>query len=206
MTDYLAVYLRDQLALGVTWRALARRARDNNKGTPLGGALAEVEDGIAEDVRTFEAVMRTLGIRPNPAKVALAAVAERFGRLKRNGRWVTYSPLSRFLELEGLAMGIEGKKILWHTLGDLAGLRDRLPDTDFDELLARAARQRQTLEPFRRAAGTEAFARQAVNLVHRPLTREVAWTPTVRGVRHDHDRETARRPVPHQAPAPGRGE
>jgi hypothetical protein len=54
-----------------------------------------------------------------------------------------------------LAMGIEGKKILWHTPAEL---RDRLPGTDFDELLARAARQRQTLEPFRRAAGTEAFA------------------------------------------------
>jgi hypothetical protein len=161
MSDFLAVYLRDQLALGVTWRAVARRARDNNKGTELGAALAEVADGIAEDVRTFEAIMRALGIRPNPAKVLLASVAERFGRLKRNGRWLSYSPLSRFLELEILAMGIEGKKILWHTLGELAGLRDRLPDTDFDELLTRAGRQRQTLEPFRREAGTRAFTAAA---------------------------------------------
>jgi hypothetical protein len=161
MTGYLAIYLRDQLALGVTWRALARRARDHNQGTELGAALAEVADGIAEDVRTFEAIMKTLGVRSNRAKVALAAAGERFGRLKRNGRWVSYSPLSRFLELEMLAMGIEGKKILWHTLGELAGLRDRLPNTDFDELLARAARQRQTLEPFRREAGTRAFAAKA---------------------------------------------
>jgi hypothetical protein len=161
MSDFLAVYLRDQLALGVTWRAVARRARDNNKGTELGAALAEVADGIAEDVRTFEAIMRALGIRPNRAKVLLASVAERFGRLKRNGRWLSYSPLSRFLELEILAMGIEGKKILWHTLGELAGLRDRLPDTDFDELLTRAGRQRQTLEPFRREAGTRAFTAPA---------------------------------------------
>lgn len=158
VTDFLAIYLRDQLALGVTWRAVARRARDNNKGTPLGAALAEVADAIAEDVRTFEAIMRALGVRPNPAKVVLASVAERFGRLKRNGRWLSYSPLSRFLELEILAMGIEGKKILWSTLGELAGLRERLPGTDFDELLARAARQRETLEPFRREAGVHAFA------------------------------------------------
>jgi hypothetical protein len=158
MTGYLAIYLRDQLALGVTWRALARRARDHNRGTELGAALAQVAEGIAEDVRTFEAIMKTLGVRPNRAKVALAAAGERFGRLKRNGRWVSYSPLSRFLELEMLAMGIEGKKILWHTLGELAGLRARLPGTDFDELLVRAARQRQTLEPFRREAGARAFA------------------------------------------------
>ncbi|WIV54416.1 hypothetical protein [Amycolatopsis nalaikhensis] len=161
MSDYLAIYLRDQHALGVTWRALARRARDHNKGSGLGEALAQVADGIAEDVRTFEDIMRRLGVRPSRVKVALAAAAERTGRLKRNGRWVSYSPLSRFLELEALAMGIEGKKILWHTLGELAGLRDRLPDTDFDELLGRAARQRQTLEPFRREAGLEAFAAKA---------------------------------------------
>jgi hypothetical protein len=157
MSDFLAIYLRDQLALGVTWRSVARRARDNNKGTELGAALAEVADAIAEDVRTFEAIMRALGVRPDPVKVVLASVAERFGRLKLNGRWLSYSPLSRFLELEVLAMGIEGKKIMWHTLGELAGLRQRLPGTDFDDLLARAAHQRQTLEPFRREAGTQAF-------------------------------------------------
>jgi hypothetical protein len=162
MSDFLAIYLRDQLALGVTWRAVARRARDNNKGTELGEALAEVADAIAEDVRTFEAIMRSLGVRPNPAKVFLAAAGERAGRLKRNGRWLSYSPLSRFLELEILAMGIEGKKILWNTLGDLAGLRERLPDIDFAELLDRAARQRQTLEPFRREAGKHAFTAPAV--------------------------------------------
>jgi hypothetical protein len=161
VSDFLAVYLRDQLALGVTWRAVARRARENNKGSELGAALAEVADAITEDVRTFEAIMRALGVRPNPAKVVLASVAERFGRLKRNGRWLSYSPLSRFLELEILAMGIEGKKILWHTLGELAGLRERLPDVDFDELLARAARQRQALEPFRRDAGIRAFTTRA---------------------------------------------
>ncbi|MEV6905208.1 hypothetical protein [Amycolatopsis sp. NPDC051372] len=160
MTDFLAIYLRDQLALGMVWRAVARRARDHNKDTRLGTALAEAAEAIAEDVRTFEAIMHALGVRPNPAKVALASVAERFGRLKRNGRWLSYSPLSRFLELEVLAMGIEGKKILWHTLGEVAGLRERLPGTDFDELLVRAARQRQTLEPFRREAGTRAFTTQ----------------------------------------------
>ncbi len=161
MTDFLAIYLRDQQALAVTWRAVARRARDNNKGTELGAVLTEVADAIAQDVRTYEEIMRGLGVRSNPAKVLLAAAGERVGRLKRNGRWLSYSPLSRFLELEILAMGIEGKKILWHTLGELAGLRERLPGTDFGELLARAARQRQMLEPFRREAASQAFPARA---------------------------------------------
>jgi len=101
--------------------------------------------------------MRRVGVRRNPAKIALAVGAERLGRLKPNGRLLKYSPLSRFVELEVLVMGIEGKKVLWTTLRDLAGLADRLPDIDFDELIRRAEQQRRTLEPHRSRTGTRAF-------------------------------------------------
>jgi len=101
--------------------------------------------------------MRQLHVRPDPVKPALTWVAERIGRIKPNGRLRGYSPLSRFEELEFLAMGIEGKKQLWTTLRDLAGLATRLPDTDFDELIRRADGQRAGLEPFRVRAGTEAL-------------------------------------------------
>ncbi len=43
----------------------------------------------------------------------MAFGAERVGRLKRNGRLVSYSPSSRFEELEFLAMSIDGKKQLY---------------------------------------------------------------------------------------------
>jgi hypothetical protein len=154
----LAIYLRDQLALGVLWRELARRSQRSNQGTPLGDALARVAQGIAEDVETFEAIMRELGIRRNPVKTGLALVAERLGRLKLNGRVGSYSPLSRFEELEFLTMGIEGKKQLWTTLRDLAALGSRLPGVDFDELLRRADEQRAELDPYRVQAGTDVFA------------------------------------------------
>ena len=54
---------------------------------------------------------------------------------------------------------IEGKKQLWATLRDLAGLGARLPDVDFDELIERAAAQRVELEPHRSDAGLAAFVR-----------------------------------------------
>jgi hypothetical protein len=156
--DFLGIYLRDQLALGVGWRELARRAAGSNRGSEAGAALERVATQIAEDVQTFEAIMRRLNLRPNPIKNVLAIAAERAGRLKFNGRIRGYSPLSRFVELEMLVMGIEGKKVLWTTLRDLAGLATDLPDVDFDELLARADQQRAQLEPFRMAAGREALA------------------------------------------------
>ncbi|MFC4002659.1 hypothetical protein ACFS2C_04105 [Prauserella oleivorans] len=157
MEKFLGIYLKDQLALGVLWRELARRAERNNRGSQAGEALARVAMGIAEDVDTFRTIMRRLGVRPNPAKTAGAVAAERLGRLKLNGRLRTYSMLSRFVELEILTMGIQGKKQLWTTLRDLAGLATRLPDIDFDHLIARAERQRAELEPFRTSVGTQAF-------------------------------------------------
>lgn len=157
MNPLLGIYLRDQLALGVLWRELARRAHRRNRGTPLGDALERVTVGIAEDVETFESIMHELGARTNPVKTGLAVVAERFGRLKLNGRVGSYSPLSRFEELEFLAMGIDAKKQLWATLRDLASVGSRLPDVDFDGLINRAEVQRAELEPFRVSAGSDAF-------------------------------------------------
>ncbi len=162
--EFLGIYLNDQLAAGMLWREMARRSQRSNSGTELGEALARVSAEIAEDVETFQRIMRRLGIRLNPVKIGLAVGAERLGRLKLNGRLGTYSPLSRFVELEFLAMGIEGKKLLWKTLRDLAGLASRLPDVDFDHLIERAERQRADLEPFRVRAGTEALGSSSLSL------------------------------------------
>ena len=157
MDEFLRIYLRDQLAMGIGWRELARRAARNNKGTETGAALDRVATAIAEDVDTFRKIMDRLRIAPDPVKNTAALVAERVGRLKPNGRLRAYSPLSRFEELELLTMGIDGKKQMWATLRDLAGLGVRIQDIDFDRLVARAQEQRDELEPHREAAGTEAF-------------------------------------------------
>jgi hypothetical protein len=154
---FLRIYMNDQLALGVLWRETARRAARENAGNAAGAALAEVAQAIAEDVVTFETIMDRLALRRSPVKPRLAMAAERIGRLKLNGSLRSYSPLSRFAELDFLVIGIEGKKQLWSTLGDLAALRERLPDIDFTALVERAEAQRAALEPHRRRAGTEAL-------------------------------------------------
>jgi quercetin dioxygenase-like cupin family protein len=150
---WLAIYMNDQLAAGVLWREVARRVARENAGEEAGAPLGELADGIAEDVALFRRMMRELGIQERRVKIAGAVAAERLGRAKLNGRLLRRSPLSRFAELDFLAMGIEGKKILWSNLRDLAGLGGRFPDVDFDALLDRAAAQRALIEPLRDRAG-----------------------------------------------------
>ena len=153
----LRIYMTDQLALGVLWREIARRAHGASNGSPEGAALGRVAAAIAEDVSTFEQIMRRLGFSPRHPKTLLAMVAERLGRLKLNGRIVSRSPLSRFEELDFLVMGIDGKVVLWQNLRDGAGLGARLPDVDFDRLIERALEQRALLEPFHAQAAQDAL-------------------------------------------------
>lgn len=155
----LGIYLNDQLALGVAGRELARRAASENDGTELGAFLERLAREVTEDVDALERMMERLGIQLSRVKRPLALVAERVGRLKPNGSLRSYSPLSRFLELESLALGLDGKKLLWSNLRDLAGVRDRLEDVDFDALIERAERQREAIEPFRLEAGRDALQR-----------------------------------------------
>jgi hypothetical protein len=104
---FLRIYMNDQLALGVVWREVARRSARENRGSELGKAVAGVADAIAEDVTTFERIMERLGIPRSSLKRSAAIAAERVGRLKLNGRLVTYSPLSRFVELTGASRRID---------------------------------------------------------------------------------------------------
>ncbi len=151
MGSLLATYLNDHLAGSTAGLELARRARGSNEGTPLGDYLAEVAAEIEEDRETLGEVMQAVGAGRDKVKVAAAWAGEKAGRLKLNGRLLSYSPLSRLVELEGLALGVTGKLALWRLLRELAD--PRLAGFDFDALIARAERQQEGLEQRRLEAG-----------------------------------------------------
>ena len=101
--------------------------------------------------------MGWLGIARSRPKMAAAWAAEKVGRLKLNGELTRYSPLSRLLELEGLAVGIEGKRALWLALEATADSGEPVEGFDFRALAERAESQRQRLETHRLAAASAAL-------------------------------------------------
>jgi hypothetical protein len=155
---YLAIYLNDHLGGATLGVELVRRAQRENAGTPLGDFLAELGREIVEDRRTLLDLMDRLGVERATTKVLGAWLAEKIGRLKLNGQLTGYSPLSRFVELEGLSTGIEGKRLLWVALGAVAEVDERLRELDFGALEERARSQRERLEPHRLAAAARALA------------------------------------------------
>jgi hypothetical protein len=64
--------------------------------------------------------------------------------------------LGLVLTLEGLIMGVTGKKLMWGALA--AAKLPRLTRYDFEELQLRAEQQIERIEAKRIRAGSEAFA------------------------------------------------
>jgi hypothetical protein len=149
-SKYLATYLNDHLAGATVGVELARRAASENAGKPLGDFLSELAQEIAEDRAALRELMDSVGVGPDRKKVAAGWAAEKAGRLKPNAQLRGYSPLSPLIELEGLMLGIEGKRLLWRSLQAIAD-EHGLPAARLEELAARARRQRDRVER-RRAA------------------------------------------------------
>ena len=153
----LEIYLRDHFAGSTAGLALARRCRRANEGTEWSGTLATIETEISEDQDTLESIMTGLGITPSSFKSAVGAIGEVIARLKSNGRWLGYSPLSRLIELEGLAAGVETKRNLWRALRHLDG-SDVVGASRLDALIERAGSQLERIRTAHDRAAAVTFA------------------------------------------------
>jgi hypothetical protein len=153
----LGIYLNDHLAGATVGMELSRRARGSNKGTAYGDVLERIAKEIEEDREVLLDLMSRLEVKRDHAKVAVGWLGEKFGRLKPNGRLLSYSPLSRLVELEALSLGIAGKVSLWEALKEVAAEDSRLDAAELGRLADRAERQRKEVWQLRQRAAREAF-------------------------------------------------
>ena len=163
MTRRLAIYLNDHLAGSIVGSELAKRALRENHGSEFEETLEWLLAQILEDRATLERLMEELGVAKSRVKGALALALERVGRLKLNGQLTGYSPLSRLVELEGLAIGLTGKLALWESLREIAGDEPGLAGFDAERLADRARAQLERLRAERLRAAPRALtaAREA---------------------------------------------
>ena len=143
LQEYIEIYLNDHAAGAAGGVMLARRLARNNRRTLWADRLAEIAAAIEQDATTFASLRSAVGVEGGTLKRVGALMAERVGRLKPNGHILTYSPLSRVLELEALIAGVEAKRRLWIALAQVA--HPSLKGFDLAELESRAANQLATL-------------------------------------------------------------
>jgi hypothetical protein len=153
MSTYLGIYLNDHLGGSTTGIELARRIEHEYEGTELGAFMAGLAEEIDADRRELLDIMGRLGAQPDRAKVAFGWIAEKAGRLKPNGHITGRSPLTPLVELEGLSLGIESKRLLWVALAQ--SVPEKVGPERLQDLVARAEQQRIGVERFRVEAARE---------------------------------------------------
>ena len=148
-------YLNDHLAGSVSALELIAHWADVHKGEPLGSFFAETEREIKADQDTLRDVMRTLGVEESKVRQAGAWAAEKVGRARLMIAGDEQGSLGLVLTLEGLIMGVTGKKLMWRALA--AAKLPRLKSYNFEEPQRRAEQQIERLEVERIRAVSQAF-------------------------------------------------
>jgi hypothetical protein len=149
-------YLNDHLAGSISALELIAHWADVHKGEPLGSFFVETEREIKADQDTLRDVMRTLDIEESKLRQAGAWAAEKIGRARLIIAGGELGSLGLVLTLEGLIMGVTGKKLLWRALA--AAKSPRLNSYDFEKLQRRAEQQIERIEAERIRAVRQTFA------------------------------------------------
>jgi hypothetical protein len=152
----LPSYLNDHLAGSVGALELIEHWAELHEGKPLGDFFRDIKAGIRSDQEKLREVMRSLGVDESNVRKAGAWVAEKAGRARLIIAGDEPGRLGLVLTLEGLFIGVTGKKLLWRALAT-ANL-PQLNGYNFEELQRRAEQQIERIEAERMRAVVEAFA------------------------------------------------
>ena len=149
-------YLNDHLAGSISALELIAHWAEAHKGEPLGKLFVEIERDIKADQDKLREVMRILEVEESKMREAGAWAAEKVGRTRMIFSGDEPESLGLVLTLEGLIMGVTGKKLLWRALA--AAHLPSLGSYDLEQLQRRAEQQVERIEVERVSAVSQAFA------------------------------------------------
>jgi len=157
MTKYLRIYLNDHLAAATAEVELVGRIA-KQYDDQVGELAKRLRPEIRQERDTLREVMGTLGASADRMKVAASWIGEKVGRLKLNGELRDASPLSPVVELEGLSIAVEARRLLWVSLSEVDEIAERLGRERLQHLIGRAEGQRDEIDVQRREAARRALA------------------------------------------------
>ncbi len=155
----LESYLNEHLAGSVSALELLEHWAHLHKGKPLGLFFSDMHTEIQADQTKLQNMMQSLGIEESNVRKAGAWVVEKAGRARLMIAGDKPGTLGLMLTLEGLIMGVTGKRLLWRALS--AARLSQLDGYDFRELEHRAEQQIERIEAERIRTATELFASKA---------------------------------------------
>ena len=159
--DELSTYLNDHLAGSVGALELLDRLIGNYKGKPLERFFGDLRNEIDADQEILKELIANLGEKESAVRKAGAWIVEKLSRAKIQLSETREGEMGLFLALEGLALGINGKRSLLARPWPLPPKqRQHLRGPDYAMLEKRAVEQYDRVEAHRLEVAREDFSRQ----------------------------------------------
>jgi len=156
--EELPIYLKDHLAGSVGALELLDHLIETYKGKPLEEFFFHnLRDEIDADQDTLQDLIKKLGENESAVRKAGAWVAEKVSRAKIRLSDSEKNQLGLLHALEGLVLGITGKRALWAALAVAADAVPQLRELDYVRLQKRASEQCDRVEGKRLEVAREVF-------------------------------------------------
>ena len=149
--------MNDHLAGSVVAIELLDHLAKEFDGQRLEKFFSEIRDDVGADQDVLRGLMEKLDVQESSLRKAGAWIMEKVGQAKLDVSSNEAGGLGLLQALEGLALGITGKQLLWRSLASAAS-NSKLQGTDFTRLEQRAKEQVERVEAERLKAASEAFA------------------------------------------------
>jgi hypothetical protein len=156
--EHLALYLNDHLAGSAAALELLEHLEREHVGSATERFVAELRADITADRQELEALMARLHVSSGPPRKAAAWLAEKATELKLRLGDPAGGAFRLLESLEGVSLGIEGKRLLWRALAAASRDAPALLGPDYERLQRRAEEQRQQVEVVRLTAALASFA------------------------------------------------
>ncbi|HSL12504.1 MAG TPA: hypothetical protein VLA82_14450 [Actinomycetota bacterium] len=153
--EALRAYVGDHLAGSRAGTEVAERCADGSEGE-LERYLRGFLEELAEEAATLRTTLDRLDTSPPLSRQAVTK-AGAVVNVVREMLPGSYDDLHRLRDLEGLCVGVWGKRLLWSTLIKAAAADERLADLPYDELADQAERQERELLAWRDRAAAGAI-------------------------------------------------
>jgi hypothetical protein len=156
----LATYLNDHLAGSVTAIELLDHLIKAQAGQRLEKFFVDLRNDVSADQQVLRDLIHKLGLEESVVRKAGAWMIEKLGRVKIAVAGDEDEDLGLLQALEGLALGITGKKLLWSALRTVEASRPQLQGIDLAHLEQRAQEQVDRVERERLHLVRETFEKE----------------------------------------------
>ncbi len=158
MDANLERYLNDHLAGSSGAVLIIQNLADSQNSPEPRDYFLKLKSEVEEDRKLLEKLLKSAGLKPSDTLKAAGKVAGGIGMMKM--WWEGFGPgeLGMFEALEALALGIQGKRLLWLALNEISPWFPEWREFDFVKLELDAIEQRDGVERWRLETARESLA------------------------------------------------